>query len=233
MNTLRNVVVVGGTTGIGRAIADGFAADGASVTVVGHEAPTDLSAGMASAVVDVRSSDETAAFFAAFHRIDTLINCAGIIRRGGAEFTPDGFADVIDVNLTGTLRCCHAAHAALKEARGSIINTASMLTYFGSASAPAYAASKGGIGQLTRSLAMAWAPDGIRVNALAPGWIATPLTGALTQDPERSAVIIGRTPMARWGEPADLVGPALFLASPAAGFVTGAILPVDGGFSAA
>lgn len=144
---------------------------------------------------------------------------------------PEGFAEVIDINLNGTQRCCHAAHAALKVAGGCIINTASMLSFFGSGHVPAYSASKGGVAQLTRSLAIAWASDGIRVNALAPGWIATDLTSALTQNSERSAELVGRTPMGRWGEPSDLAGPALFLASPGAQFVTGIVLPVDGGYS--
>ncbi|WP_417248581.1 SDR family NAD(P)-dependent oxidoreductase [Celeribacter sp.] len=229
----RKVVVIGGTSGIGRAIATGFLDAGDDVTVTGHEAVDDLPEGMAQAVLDVRDSDAVTAFFAPMERLDVLVNCAGVIRRGGAEFTHDGFADVVDINLNGSQRCCTAAHDALKAASGCVINTASMLTYFGSAVSPAYAASKGGIGQLTRSLALAWAGDGIRVNALAPGWISTPLTEALGQNPERSATILGRTPMGRWGRPEDLVGPAMFLASSAAGFVTGAILPVDGGYAAA
>ncbi|WP_226781234.1 SDR family NAD(P)-dependent oxidoreductase [Oceaniglobus trochenteri] len=229
----RNVIVIGGTSGIGRAIAEGFLEAGDSVTVSGHEAACDLPGGMAQAVLDVRDGAAVADFLSGVAALDVLVNCAGVIRRGGAEFTAEGFADVIDINLNGTQRCCIAAHGALKAAGGCVINTASMLTYFGSAVAPGYAASKGGIGQLTRSLAMAWAPDGIRVNALAPGWISTALTQPLGDNAERSAAITGRTPMNRWGRPEDLVGPALFLASPAAGFVTGAILPVDGGYSAA
>ena len=117
--------------------------------------------------------------------------------------------------------------------RGSILNIASMLSFFGSGFAPAYSASKGGIAQLTKSLAIAWAPDSIRCNALAPGWIATPLTQALREDEDRSRAIVERTPMRRWGRPADVSGPALFLLSPAAAFITGAILPVDGGYSIA
>jgi len=228
----RTVIVTGGSSGIGAAIAAGFHASGARVHVTGHvtgPAPQ----GISTATLDVRDDAGVSAYFAGFDRINVLINCAGVIRRGGAEFTHEGFADVIDINLTGTHRCCLAAHSALRAAAGCIINTASMLTFFGSAVAPAYAASKGGIGQLTRSLAMAWARDGIRVNALAPGWIETPLTRPLVEDSAKSAPILARTPMGRWGRPEDLIGPAMFLASDAAGFVTGAILPVDGGFSAA
>lgn len=227
----RTVVVTGGTGGIGAAIADGFAAAGDRVQVTGH-APVDAPAGTEAAVLDVRDGAAVTAFFSRLDRLDVLVNCAGIIQRG-VEFTAEGFADTVDVNLTGTHRCCLAAHGALTAAGGCIVNMASMLTFFGSAVAPGYAASKGGIGQLTRSLAMAWAADGIRVNALAPGWIATPLTRALQDDPARSDPILLRTPMRRWGRPEDVVGPALFLASPAAAFVTGAILPVDGGYSAA
>ena len=107
-----------------------------------------------------------------------------------------------------------------------------MLSYFGGGLVPGYSASKGGISQLTKSLAIAYAPDGIRVNALAPGWITTQLTDGIRDDADRANTILGRTPMGRWGAPAELIGPALFLASPAAGFVTGAILNVDGGYSA-
>jgi len=168
---------------------------------------------------------------AEYSTLDVLVNCAGVIRRG-EEHDPAVFEDVIDINLTGMMRVCTAARAALSRRGGCIINTASMLTYFGGALIPAYAASKGGVGQLTKSLALAYADDGIRVNALAPGYIATPLTSALQQDPLRSAAILARTALKRWGTPAEVAGAALFLASPAAKFITGTILPVDGGYLA-
>ncbi|SFQ07228.1 NAD(P)-dependent dehydrogenase, short-chain alcohol dehydrogenase family [Tranquillimonas alkanivorans] len=232
----KTIVVVGGSTGIGRAIAAGFASeDRTSVIATGHErvGHDEVPAGVESVVLDVREAEAISSFFSAFDRLDVLVNCAGIIRRQGAEFRQADFAEVVDVNLNGTQRCCEAAFPSLKAAKGCVINTASMLTFFGSGTSPAYAASKGGVGQLTKSLAVAWAADGIRVNALAPGWIETALTAALGQDETKSNAILGRTPMRRWGRPEDLAGPAQFLASPAAAFVTGAILPVDGGFSAA
>ncbi len=162
--------------------------------------------------------------------LDVLVNCAGAIRRGGAEHDPEVFAQVLAVNLTGTMRLCSAARAKLAARRGCIVNTASMLSFFGGGLVPGYSASKGGVAQLTKSLAIAYAAEGIRVNAVAPGWIATPLTQPLVDDPARSAPIVARTPLARWGTPEDVAGPVLFLASPAARFVTGVILPVDGGY---
>jgi NAD(P)-dependent dehydrogenase (short-subunit alcohol dehydrogenase family) len=127
---------------------------------------------------------------------------------------------------------CVGARAKLAAGHGVIINTASMLSYFGGPSIPAYTASKGGVAQLTKALAVAWAPQGIRVNAIAPGWIATELTRGLVEDAERSAAILARTPMQRWGDPGDVGGVAVFLCSEAARFITGAILPVDGGYAA-
>ncbi|GHE21846.1 SDR family NAD(P)-dependent oxidoreductase [Halomonas urumqiensis] len=231
---MRTVVVVGGSSGIGQAIAEGFAGEGARVNVTGIEAEPSRRQhrDIGYTQLDVSDSAAVTRYFGHFTHLDVLVNCAGVIRRGGAEFTPDGFAEVVNINLNGTQRCCQAALPALRAASGCVINTASMLSYFGSGQAPAYAASKGGVAQLTKSLAIAWAAEGVRVNALAPGWIATDLTAPLTHDDARSAELVGRTPMGRWGVPEDLVGPALFLASPEAAFVTGVLLPVDGGYAA-
>jgi NAD(P)-dependent dehydrogenase (short-subunit alcohol dehydrogenase family) len=182
--------------------------------------------------LDVTSADSVAAVLEPFRELTALINCAGIIFRGGAEYDMANFQKVIDVNLTGTMRMCVGARAKLAAVRGSIINTASMLSYFGGPLIPAYTASKGGVAQLTKALAVAWAPEGIRVNAIAPGWIATELTRGLVEDEGRSAAILQRTPMQRWGEPGDVAGAAVFLCSQAARFITGAILPVDGGYAA-
>jgi NAD(P)-dependent dehydrogenase (short-subunit alcohol dehydrogenase family) len=182
--------------------------------------------------LDVTSADSVAAVLEPFCELSALINCAGIIFRGGAEFDMANFQKVIDVNLTGTMRMCVGARAKLAAVRGSIVNTASMLSYFGGPLIPAYTASKGGVAQLTKALAVAWAPEGIRVNAIAPGWIATELTRGLVEDEGRSAAILQRTPMQRWGDPGDVAGAAVFLCSEAARFITGAILPVDGGYAA-
>ncbi|WP_075219531.1 SDR family NAD(P)-dependent oxidoreductase [Acuticoccus yangtzensis] len=228
------VLVVGATSGIGAAIAAGFRAAGANVTVTGAtpaevEAASAAMEGVRVLQLDVRDKSAVDALVGGFARLDHLVNCAGIIRRGD-ELAPDVFADVVDINLTGSMRTAAAARPLLAASGGTITNTASMLTYFGGALVPAYSASKGGIGQLTKSLALAYAADGIRVNAIAPGWIATPLTKALREDPVRNEAIMGRTALKRWGEPSDLAGAVLFLASPMAAYITGTILPVDGGY---
>ena len=232
----RHVLVAGGTSGIGAGIAHAFLRSGAQVTLTGATDPEvqrarsdPLLAAAQVQVLDVRQSDAVQACVAQFHQLDVLVNCAGVIRRG-QEHDPEVFAQVIDINLQGTMRLCTAARSLLAQSKGCIVNTASMLSFFGGGLVPAYSASKGAVAQLTKSLAIAYAADGIRVNAIAPGWIATPLTQALQDDTDRSAVILGRTPMARWGTPADVAGPVLFLASPAAAFITGVILPVDGGY---
>jgi NAD(P)-dependent dehydrogenase (short-subunit alcohol dehydrogenase family) len=146
------------------------------------------------------------------------------------EHDPDIFANVVEINLTGAMRVSSAARRKLAAATGSVVNLASMLTFFGGPRTPGYSASKGGVGQLTKSLAAAWAKDGIRVNAVAPGWIATPLTQPLQDNAERSGPILSRTPMGRWGKPEEVADAVVFLASPAARFITGAILAVDGGY---
>jgi NAD(P)-dependent dehydrogenase (short-subunit alcohol dehydrogenase family) len=229
-------LVTGGTTGIGFGIATAMADAGYTVTATGltdeQVAAVPRREHLSAVKLDVTSPESVAAVLAPFHELAALINCAGVLFRGGAEYDMANFQKVIDVNLTGTMRMCVGARAKLAAGRGSIINTASMLSYFGGPSVPAYTASKGGVAQLTKALAVAWAPEGIRVNAIAPGWIATELTRGLVEVDSRSAAILQRTPMLRWGEPGDVAGAAVFLCSEAARFITGAILPVDGGYSA-
>lgn len=230
----RRVLVTGATSGIGLGIARAFAADGAQVYATGAtEAEVTSAAATDSAIafyrLDVRDAANVSSWVTGLGPLDVVVNCAGTIRRG-QEHDPEIFAQVIDINLTGSMRVCAAARDGLKARRGCIVNTASMLSFFGGGLVPGYSASKGGVAQLTKSLAIAYAADGIRVNAVAPGWIATPLTQALQDDPQRSGPILARTPLARWGTPQDVAGPVLFLASAAAAFITGAVLPVDGGY---
>lgn len=229
-------LITGGATGIGHAVATAMVEAGYHVTVTGltDEQVSAVLTGphLAATKLDVTSAASAAAVLDSFDRLDALVNCAGMIVRNYGEYDIETFQKVIDVNLTGTMRMCVAARAKLAVARGAIVNTASMLSYFGGPAVPAYTASKGGVAQLTKALAGAWAAEGIRVNAIAPGWIATELTRGLVEDDDRSAAILARTPMQRWGEPADVGGVAVFLCSEAARFITGVILPVDGGYAA-
>ena len=227
------VLVIGASRGgIGAAIARAFANAGAEVVITGIEdtpAP-EYAARFAYTRLDVTDTEAVCAFAADQTEVNVLVNCAAITRRG-EEMAPEFFARVLDVNLTGSFRCAEALHPARKAARGSVINVASIYARFGSPRNPAYGASKAGVEQLTKSLAIAWAGDGVRVNAIAPGFIVTEQSARARQDPAFTAGVEARTPMGRWGQPGDIAGAALFLASEAAGFMTGACLPIDGGYS--
>ena len=229
-NFTGKTALVTATSGIGLGIAHALKNAGAHVIVAGLP-PGDASAllSLDYRALDVTDSTSIGGLFSSLTQLDILVNAAGIIRRA-AEHEPDVFEQVIDVNLNGTMRCCQAAKVLLTSSQGSVVNIASMLSFFGGAHAPGYSASKGGVAQLTKSLANAWAAQGVRVNAVAPGYIATALTQALQDDSSKSGPIVARTPMGRWGTPADVAGPVLFLCSDAAAFVTGVILPVDGGY---
>ena len=227
-------LVTGGTSGIGAGAALALAKAGYDVIATGlterevETAPAHPS--IRHRQLDVTSDASVAAIIAACPRLDALVNCAGMIRRANTEHDPEVFAKVIDVNLNGTQRLCALARPLLAKSRGAIVNTASMRSFSGASVTPAYSASKGAVMQLTKSLAIAYAEDGIRVNAIAPGWVATALTKPLRDNPEANKAVLDRTPMKRWADPADMAGPAMFLCSPAAAFVTGVILPVDGGY---
>lgn len=231
----KHVLVIGGTSGIGAGIAAAFVQEGATVTVTGvTEAEVEavpLLDGLSAEVLDVADDSAINKLIGQFPRLDYLVNAAGIILRQGREYDPVSFAHVLDINLTGMMRVSLASRPLLARQGGAIVNIASVLSYFGGGHAPAYSSSKGGVIQLTKSLAIGWASDHIRVNAVAPGWITTALTQPLQDDPARSQAILDRTPMKRWGTPDDVAGPVLFLCSPEANFVTGACLMDDGGYS--
>ena len=243
--TGRIAVVTGGNGGIGLGMARGLAAAGAGVVVAarnGEKAAAAMAAlGSESAFIALDVADESScrAMIARaadrFGRVDILVNNAGTsIRKPPETYTAAEWHVVLDTNLTGAFLCSQAAHPVMKHSGGGkIINIGSMFALFGSAYAAPYAASKGALVQLTKSLAAAWAADDIQVNAILPGWIDTELTrDARQQVPGLHERVLARTPAGRWGIPDDLAGVAVFLASAASDFITGAAIPVDGGFSA-
>ena len=232
---MKQALITGGARGIGFGIAEAMLAAGYQVTVTGlsdaEVAAVPKGENLRAVRLDVTDDADVARCLGGLTRLDALVNCAGIILRDGQEFTISGFQKVIDVNLTGTMRMCVAAKPLLERQKGAIVNTASVWSFFGGGLVPAYTASKGGVAQLTKALAVAWAPD-IRVNAIAPGWVETELTRGAREDAARSEAIVARTPFGRWGRPDDIGGAVVFLCSEGAGFVTGTVLPIDGGYTA-
>jgi len=247
--TDRIALVTGGNGGIGLGMARGLGQAGATVILVGRNAEKSAAALRAlqseglraeSLPCDVTDEGAVQRLFAEVGqrhgRLDILVNNAGTtVRKPPQDFTLEEWNSVMDVNLTSAFLCSRAAYPLMvKAGGGKVINIGSILSIFGAAYAPAYCASKGGIVQFTKSLALAWAKDNIQANAVLPGWIDTELTvGARGQVPGLNERVLARTPAGRWGTPQDLAGIAVFLASRASDFVTGAAIPVDGGYASA
>lgn len=231
----QRALVTGANTGIGQAIAVGLAQAGAEVIAAGRSSCAETCALTGGPELRLDFSDPMAARTAFADPVDILVNNAGIIRRADAvEFTEEDWDAVMDVNLKATFFTCQAfAKAAFaRGASGRIINIASLLSFQGGIRVPSYTASKHGVAGLTKLLANEWAAKGINVNAIAPGYVETNNTEALRADTGRSAEILGRIPAGRWGRAEDIAGAAVFLASPAASYIHGAILNVDGGWLA-
>ena len=231
----KTILISGGSSGIGLAMAEAFRDAGGDVWITGTRAeasdyPDDLS-GFTFRRLDMQDTAAIDALPATLPSLDVLINCAGNTIRNEDAYLPENFDKVIAINLNGTFRLSMAALPYLKKGPGSVINIASMTSYFGAPGSPGYGASKAGILELTQTLGVAWAPHGIRVNGIAPGWIETKLTN-FWREGQRDRQILERTPMGRWGRPEEMAGAALFLASSAASFITGVTLPVDGGYTA-
>lgn len=232
-----HAVVIGGAGDIGAAIANQFCELGASVTATGVN-DADLARtllkprpGLALASLDVTDDAAVASFAQRHKRVDALVNCAGILARD-KEYEIETFAKVLDVNLTGTFRTCTVFRPLLAQTKGSIVNIASMNATLALPRIPAYCASKGGVVMLTKALALAWAEDGIRVNAVAPGYIETAINAAGRSDRAHYQRIADRTAFKRWGQPEDIAGAVAFLCMPASRYATGTVVSVDGGFLA-
>lgn len=241
----RVAIITGANTGIGQAIAVALAEAGAAIVAVGRSSMEETKARVAAAgqrfhaiEADLGSiapiKDIVAESIVQFGGVDILVNNAGIIRRADAiDFSEEDWDQVMDVNLKTAFFLSQAAgRHMIEKGRGKIINIASMLSFQGGIRIPSYTASKSGLAGLTRLLACEWASKGVNVNAIAPGYFVTNNTTALRDDPDRSSAILARIPAARWGDPSELGGAAVFLASAASDYVHGTILPVDGGWLA-
>ncbi|MEZ5780716.1 MAG: SDR family oxidoreductase [Rhizobiaceae bacterium] len=229
---MKTAIVTGGGTGIGLATCHRLAAAGYRIVAGGLDSEGDLPDGAKFVKTDVTNADDLKALVACADRVDALVNCAGILRQE-KEWGLEDFKLVLDVNLTASLAVANVAREKLRASSGSIVNIASMWSYFGSPKSPAYASSKSGIVGLTRSMAVAWGPEGIRVNAVAPGWVMTRMAIGAKNDPERGPKITSRIPLGRWAEPSDVANVIAFLVSEDAAYVHGVVLPVDGGYSIA
>lgn len=235
--TGRTALVTGGVSGIGAAAALAFKNAGAKVIACGLT-DAEIAAAKADpqfAGVDVRKLDVTdhaavKALVGGLPSLDFVVNSAGMIRRE-AEHDPDVFDQVMNVNVSGGMRVSAAARPLLAKSKGAIVFIGSVMSFFGGPKQPAYSASKGAVRNLTMSLATAYAVDGIRVNAVAPGWVMTQLSKGAREDPVRNAGIMSRTPIGRWAETAEIADPILFLCSDAARYMTGTVMPVDGGYT--
>lgn len=229
----KTILVTGASSGIGQAIALAFLHHGGRViglTSRQERADALNRQGIVGRVCDVRSDGDAASILEELDSLDVLVTGAGVARRV-EEYQWDVFQDVMQVNLFGTARFAFGARALLARTNGSIVTIASMLSTFGDKLVPSYAASKGAVTQLTKSLAIEYAAEGIRVNAIAPGWIETAMTQSLVDDPDAGPAIAGRTAMKRWGRPEEVANGAIFLASSAASYMTGSTLTIDGGYS--
>lgn len=239
----KKVMVTGAANGLGKGIVKAFLDSGAQVAAV------DISPRLSDTVAELAVSgvihpiqgdlsqpkSRREAFessLQALGGIDVLVNAAGIqIRHPSAEFDLDDWCKVLEINLTAVFELCQlAGRQMLRSGGGKIVNIASMLSFFGGMTVPAYSASKGGVAQLTKALSNEWSAHNINVNAVAPGYMATDMNTALIQDETRNAEILSRIPKTRWGTPEDIAGPVLFLSSAAADYICGAVLPVDGGY---
>ncbi len=226
----KTVLISGGTGGIGMAFANAFAGAGAT-PILADLKPPGAPTPFRYEPLDVRDDAAVRALAARVAALDVLIHCAGRLIRH-EEHQPEVFADIVDIHLTGNMRLATAFRPHLAATKGCLINIGSMYSYFGAPMIPAYAAAKTAIIGLTKSLALAYAEDGIRVNAIAPGWIATEISRRGREEPAFNEKVMHRLPTKRWSAPEELAGTAVFLASPAAQLINGVTIPVDGGYVA-